>query len=92
MRYVALIAEAVDPHATAAAIDRSVLEWAAFWKANQAEHVPGIGKWFSDGYYLRKPEVRSNGNRKKEPTISEIVSQVVEESYATKPKQTKRAH
>lgn len=72
MRYVSLIAEAVDPHATAAAIDRSVLEWAAFWKANQAEHVPGIGKWFSDGYYLRKP---SPNGRRKEPTMAQIAEE-----------------
>lgn len=72
MRYIEIISASVDLHTAAAAIDRSVLEWANFWKAHKGEHVPGIGKWFSDGYYLRKPEAKQRAIRAETPTEEAI--------------------
>ncbi len=40
------------------AIERAHAEWMAHFAANPTEWQPGFGRWFSDGYYLRRPKAR----------------------------------
>ncbi len=73
MRYVEIISGSVDQQTAAAAIDRSVREWARFWEVNPGEFVPGIGNWFQDGYYLRIPTINPKSNGRSETATEEAI-------------------
>lgn len=58
--YLEILSNALDPELTADAIDRDHAAWCEFWGANPTEKRPGIGFFFEDGYYLRKPKARES--------------------------------
>lgn len=60
LQYLEILSNAVDSTASADAIDRAHGEWRAFWDQHPTEYQPGIGKWLSDGYYLRRPKARDS--------------------------------
>lgn len=57
-RYLEIISSSVNPDIVADAIDRDHAAWCKFWEENPGEWKPGIGKFFEDGYHLRKPKTR----------------------------------
>ncbi len=76
LRYLEILSSAVNQESTAAAISANHDEWVAHWASHPAEFKPGFGKYFEDGYYLRKPAVVKNGTHAK-PSVSQLALEKV---------------